>query len=75
MASIINGIFDFLAVAFDKIPLINKLKNYRAVIGYIGLGVTTFLLVKGIISNDLAIPLLAGFEAFKDLALNSKGRE
>lgn len=72
---VVTAIFDFLATAFDKIPLLNKLSGWRAVIGYLGLAVTTILWQQGVITQAHAIPVLAGFEAFKDLALNAKGRD
>lgn len=75
MGKIISSIFDFLAVGFDKIPLLNKFKGYRSVLGFVGLGVTAFLATKGVISNDLAGYLNTGFMTFSALALNSKGRE
>lgn len=75
MSKLISGIFDFLAVAFDKIPLLSKLRGYRAAIGYAGLAVTTVLMLKGVISQETALPILVGFETFKDLSLNAKGRE
>ena len=74
MNQAIAMLFDFLGKNFNKIPVLNKLIGYRAVIGYIGLAITTALAVKGVISHELALPILAGFEAFKDLSLNAKGR-
>lgn len=75
MQTFVKGIFDFLAVLFDKIPFLTKFKGYRAVIGYVGLAVTTTLTLKGVLSTEQALPIIAGFEMFKDLALNAKGRE
>ena len=75
MQKIITTIFDFLAVGFDKIPVLNKFKGYRSVLGFIGLAIVKGLAIKGLIGTDLESYLNAGFSSLTILALNAKGRE
>lgn len=75
MNNVLTTIFDFLAVAFDKIPVLNKFKGYRAILGFVGLGITEFLAIKGYVSGDLRSGLTIGFTGLTALALNAKGRE
>lgn len=75
MQKIITTLFDFLAVGFDKIPVLNKFKGYRSVLGFIGLAVVKVLAVKGLVGSDLESYLNAGFSGLTILALNAKGRE
>jgi hypothetical protein len=75
MNTLINGLFDFLAVNFDKIPLLNKAKGWRTVIGYAGMAITALLFKFNIVSFETSAALVAGFNVLKDLALNAKGRE
>jgi hypothetical protein len=74
MKQLIDGAFEVLATLFNKIPILNKLQGYRAVLGYLGLAVTTLLSANGLISVEAAGALAVGFNTFKDLALNAKGR-
>lgn len=75
MQKIITTIFDFLAVGFDKIPVLNKIKGYRSVLGFIGLAIVKGLEIKGVISGEIKDSLEIGFTVFTGLALNSRGRE
>jgi hypothetical protein len=75
MGKFISTIFDFLAVAFDKIPLLNKLKGYRSVLGLIGLAVVEILSAKGVIGGELKDGLVVGLSSYAALSLNAKGRE
>jgi len=75
MQKIITTLFDFLAVGFDKIPVLNKIKGYRSILGFIGLAIVKGLASEGLIGSDLDIYLTAGFASFTGLALNAKGRE
>lgn len=75
MGKFVLTIFDFFAVAFDKIPLLNKLKGYRSVLGFIGLAVVEILSAKGVIGGELKDGLVGGFIGYTALSLNAKGRE
>lgn len=75
MNKVLSTIFDFLAVGFDKIPVLNKLKGYRSVLGFVGLALVEVLSAKGIVSGELKDGLVLGFAAYTGLSLNSKGRE
>ena len=72
MKKIVETLFEVLAVAFYKIPLLNKLKGYRSIIGFVGLAVFVFLDVKGIGDKDLLKTIEVGLTGFTALALNAK---
>ncbi len=74
MSGIVKGVFDVVAVLFDKIPLLDKLKGYRSALGLVGLAVISILQMKGIGSPDTLSALELGFLAFTGLALNAKVR-
>ena len=68
-------IFDFLAVAFDKIPVLNKFKGWRSPAGLIALGVLYSLDALNVGGGGLG-PMMAPYLIpFTCLALNAKGRE
>lgn len=67
-------VFDFLAIAFDKIPGASKIKGLRTIIGFIGLATVVALQSYGIGSADLHAYLWAGFLTWTGLSLNAKGR-
>jgi len=74
-AKFVNQLFELLAVLFDKIPFLEKFKGYRAVLGFIGVGVVTFLQMRGV-GEPLFMNTLQGlFLGFTGLALNAKGRD
>lgn len=75
MKQFIDGIFNILAILFDKIPVLNKLKGFRSVAGLLGLAVVAVLKAKGIGSPELMSGLEIGFIGLTTLALNAKGRE
>lgn len=72
MKELIAGLFQLLAVLFDKIPLLNKLKGYRTVLGLVGLAVVTALQISGVGSADVLQALQLGFTGLSALALNAK---
>lgn len=74
MGSLIAKIFDFIAVYFDKIPLLNKVKGLRTVLGLVGLAVVTVLQNYNIGEPELLSNLYAGFIVWTGLSLNAKGR-
>lgn len=74
MSSLINTIFDFLAVAFDKVPVLSKFKNYRSIIGLVGLAIVQVLINQGVGSKEIMDALQVGLLAWTGLALNAKGR-
>ncbi|KKW44914.1 MAG: hypothetical protein UY96_C0037G0005 [Parcubacteria group bacterium GW2011_GWB1_56_8] len=67
--------FDLLARYFDKIPLLNKLKGARTLIGLAGLVVVHVLQSQGIGDVKLMSEVHTGLLAFTGLALLAKGRE
>lgn len=71
---IIELIFSGLNTAFDKIPLLNKIKGLRSIIGFVGAGVTKALLAAGVGDASYMDMIFAGFVGFTALALNAKGR-
>ena len=74
MKDLINGAFNVLAVLFDKVPVLNKLKGYRSAVGFVGLAVVSVLQLKTIGSPEVLAALQVGFTGFTALALNAKGR-
>ena len=67
-------IFDVLAVVWDKIPGINKLKGARTILGLIGLAVVAGLQAYGIGNASILTDVQVGLLAFVGLSLNAKGR-
>lgn len=74
MTAIINGIFNFLHVAFDKVPFLTNLKGYRSVVGFVGMGVIVALRLNGIGDPSLLDTINLGLMGFTGLSLNAKGR-
>jgi len=74
MTSIIEQIFGFITYAFEKIPLLNKFKGWRSVLGFIGLGVIAILQMQHIGSVELLNALHYGFLGFTGLSLLAKGQ-
>ena len=73
MKDVIAGIFKFLAIGFDQIPFLNKFKDYRTVLGFLGMAVILTLKINGVIKSDeLFNALQIGFGSFTALALNAK---
>jgi len=75
MNKFVDGVFAFIAMLFDKVPFSSQFKGYRSVIGFLGLGVVSFLKVKGYGDRELLTGLQVGFSGFTALALNAKGRD
>lgn len=71
----IDKFFDLLAVAFDKIPVLNKLKKYRTVLGLFMLGGLYLMDSVGIGGGQLGPTYLPYLSGFIGLALNAKGRD
>jgi uncharacterized membrane protein len=75
MKVFIEGLFELAAVLFDKVPVLNKLKGYRTVLGFVGLGVVKLLALKGVLSDPTTITMIeAGLMGWTVLAVNAKGR-
>ena len=74
MTKLVEGAFEILAVLFDKVPVLNKLKGYRSILGFIGMGTVIVLKAKGIGNPTTLDALNIGFMAYTGLALNAKGR-
>lgn len=72
MGEVIGTLFRGLAIAFDKIPFLNKLKGYRSIVGFIGMGVVYFLKMKGIGDAEILDAINLGLIGFTGLALNAK---
>ena len=74
MKSVIEAIFKGLAVVFDSVPILNKFKGWRTVIGLLGLTVIGVLQQTGIVYGhaDIINPLWYGFIGLTGLALNAK---
>lgn len=75
MKQFIEGAFGILSTLFDKIPVLNKFKGYRTVLGFLGLAVCAVLKAKGIGDAGTLQALEYGFMGLTALALNAKGRE
>jgi len=74
MDKIIEKLFQYLAIYFDKIPLLSKIKGFRTILGFAGLAVVTGLKSYDIGDPEILNAIEAGFIIFTGLALNSKGR-
>ena len=72
MVEIINTIFKGLAIAFDKIPFLNKIKGYRSVLGFVGMGVIALLKMQGIGDAGVLDAINIGLIGFAGLSLNAK---
>lgn len=70
----VEKIFDVLAVVWDKIPGINKLKGARSIIGLLGLAIVAALQAYGVGSATVLSEVQVGLLAFVGLSLNAKGR-
>lgn len=76
MTETISKLFELLAIGFDKIPVLNKIKGLRAILGFVGLGVLVALKSYGVLTDPTIIKMLeAGLIVWTGLALNAKGRE
>ena len=75
MKDLIKGVFDFAAMAFDKMPMLKKFSGYRSLVGFVGLAVVAFLKTKGMLDADVLKALEYGFIGFTALSLNAKGRK
>ena len=71
---IMKKLFEYLAVYFDKIPFLNKVKGLRSMIGFAGLGVVAGLKAYGVGDAELLSTLQYGFMVWTGLSLNAKGR-
>lgn len=65
----IGKIFEVLAVVFDKIPFLNKLKGGRSIIGLVGMAVVAGLKAYGVGSPDILDQVWDGLMVFTGLAL------
>lgn len=76
MYDFIGKIFAFLATVFDKIPLVNKVKGFRTIVGFVGFAVVAGLKAYGVLQDEELIKALEyGLAIWTGLALNAKGRE
>jgi len=75
MKDLISAVFEVLAKLFDKIPLLNKLKGYRSVLGFIGLAVLAVLSAKGVGDSSVLEALKMGFMGFTGMSLLASGRD
>jgi hypothetical protein len=75
MSSIISKVFDFMAVYFDKIPLLNKIKGFRFMFSVIGMVVCYALGQYAVGDPEIVKALEVGFMGLAGLSLNAKGRE
>ena len=65
----ISKIFDLLAFGFDKIPVLNKVKGLRTILGFAGLAVVAGLKAYGVLENPELIKALEyGLTAWTALA-------
>lgn len=72
MGVLIQKVFDFLAIYFDKIPVLNKIKGLRSILGFIGLAVVAVLQNYNIGDPELMNSLHLGFLVWTGLSLNAK---
>jgi len=70
----IGKIFEVLAVLFDKIPGLNKIKGARSILGFVGLAVVAGLQAYNVGDPDILLKVHMGLLGFTGLALNAKGR-
>jgi hypothetical protein len=68
-------IFSTLAVGFDKIPLLNKIKGYRSEIGIAGCLLVYILNSLGKVDDATALKLNGFIFTYTGAALNAKGRK
>lgn len=71
----ISKIFEVLGVVFDKIPVLNKIKGARSILGLVGLAVVAGLKAYGVGDPSMLTQIEAGLLVFVGLGLNAKGRE
>lgn len=69
MQSIIAKIFDALALVFDKIPGLNKIKGARSMVGLLGLAVVAGLQAYNVGSPEILKAVWDGLLVFTGLAL------
>ncbi len=74
MQQIIDSLFDMLAVGFDKIPGVKKIKGARTLLGLLGLAIVFALQANGVGPEDFMDKIKLGFSGFIMLAMNAKGR-
>ena len=70
----IGKIFEVLAVVFDKIPLINKLKGARSIVGLVAMAVVAGLKAYGVGSPDILDQVWDGLMVFTGLAMYAHER-
>ena len=74
MNQVINTLFDYLAIGFEKIPFLNKFKDWRTVIGLAGLIIVGSLQASHVGNPETLSTIQLGLLGFTGLALNAKGR-
>lgn len=65
----ISKIFEILASVFDAIPILNKIKGGRSIIGLLGLAIVAGLQAYGIGNPQILADVHTGLLAFTGLAL------
>ena len=75
MKVLINRLFEGLALVFDKIPGLNKLKGGRTILGLVGLAVLAGLKAYGVGDQAIEGYIWDALLVFTGLSLNAKGRE
>lgn len=75
MKDIIAGLLNIIAEGFDKIPLLNRFKGYRSVIGFVALAVLGLLDALKVGGGELFSTYSVYLIAFTGLALNAAGRD
>ena len=75
MKDIISGLLRIVAEGFDKIPLLNRFKGYRSVIGFVALAVVGILDALKVGGGELFSTYSPYLIAFTGLALNAAGRD
>ena len=72
MKEIFSKVFTLLAVGFDKIPILNKLKGARTVVGLLLMAVAYALFANGVINETVYQYAEWSFTIFTGLSLNAK---
>ena len=70
----IDMIFDFLAKAFDNVPVLNKFKGYRTALGVLLYAVAHGLDAANIHGGGWVAMATGPLAVFTGLSLNAKGR-
>lgn len=74
MGEAIQKLFEYLSLAFDKIPLLNKIKGFRFLFASVGMATCYGLMQYGVGNHEIVNAFYYGFLALAGLALNAKGR-